>query len=155
MSTVAAVNPGVADLLQIVSNAGSPSISSLLASSSVQSALQSASPADVVQLSEQALQLQVENDLFAPADPTQTDGLYSALTSSSPTSSSNAALDGLLTDLYSPASTALPASPATPASTLTNQIATYQGELQTEQLQALFGVTPTVGTSGALLNVVA
>jgi hypothetical protein len=150
MGTVAPVNPGVADLLQILSNAGSPSLSSALSSSPVQAALQSASPADIVQLSIQATQLQVANDLFAPADPTQTDGLFSALSPSS----SDADLNNLLTDLYSPPSATSPASAAAPAPTIADQIASYQSQLQTEQLQALFGVDPTVGTSGSLLNVV-
>jgi hypothetical protein len=150
ISSVAPVNQGVADLLQILSNAGSSSLSSAFSSPSIQSALQGASPGDIVQLSNQALQLQVANDLFANPDPTQTDGLFSALVPST----STAALDSLLTNLYSPPSTASPVVPAAPAS-LTSQIATYQSQLQTEQLQALFGVDPTVGTSGTLLNVVA
>jgi hypothetical protein len=151
MSTVTPVNPGVADLLQILSNAGSPSLSNALSSSNVESALQASSPADIVQLSNQALQLQVANDLFAGSDPSQTNGLFST---SSP-SNSSAALENLLSNLYSPPSTALPAGPAAPAPTVADQIATYQGELQTEQLQALFGIDPTAGTSGGLLNVVA
>ena len=140
MGTVAAANPGVADLLQIVSNAGSPSLSSALSSSNLQSALQAASPADIVQLSSQALQLQVTNALFA--NPSQTNELFSP-------SGSNAALNNLLANLYSPTP------PAAPASSLASQIATYQSNLQTEQLQALFGVDPTAGTPGSLVNVVA
>ncbi len=147
MGTVAPVNPGVADLLQILSNAGSPSLSSALSSSPVQAALQSASPADIVQLSIQATQLQVANDLFATADPTQTDGLFSALSPSN----SDADLNNLLTDLYSPPSAA---SPASPAPTVADQIASYQSQLQTEQLRTLFGVDTTAGTSGSLLNIV-
>jgi hypothetical protein len=155
MGTIAAVNPGVADLLQIVSNAGSPSLSSALSSSNLQSALQTASPADIAQLSSQALQLQVTNDLFASVDLSQTDGLFSALSPSTSNSGSNAALDNLLANLYSPTPAASPASPAAPASSLASQIATYQSNLQTEQLQALFGVDPTAGTPGSLVNVVA
>jgi hypothetical protein len=151
MSTVTAVNSGVADLLQIFSNAGSPSLASALSSSGVQSALQGASPADIVQLSDQALQLQVANDLFASADPSQTGGLFSA---ASP-SSSSLALENLLTNLYSPPSTASPAIPAAPAPSLADQIATYQGNLQAEQLQAFFGVNPTSGTSGTRLDILA
>jgi hypothetical protein len=154
MATIAAVNPGVSDLLQILSNAGSPSLTSALSSTNIQSALQAASPADIVQLSDQAVQLQVANDLFASADPSQTDGLFSALSPSSSNSSSNALLDNLLTNLYPAATTPSLASPPTQAS-LTDQIATYQGQLQTEQLQALYGVAPTAGTSGNLVNEVA
>jgi hypothetical protein len=147
MSTIASVNPGVADLLNILSNAGAPSLSSALSTAKIQSALQAASPADIAQLSDQAVQLQVANDLFASADPSQTDGLFSAL---SPPNS-NVTFENLLTNLYSPPS----ATPAAPAPSEASQIATYQSQLQTEQLQALFGVDTNAGTSGALLNVVA
>ena len=140
MGTVAAANAGVADLLQIVSNAGSQSLSSALSSSNLQSALQAASPADIVQLSSQALQLQVTNALFA--NPSQTNEFFSP-------SGLNAALNNMLANLYSPTP------PAAPASSLASQIATYQSNLQTEQLQALFGVDPTAGTPGSLVNVVA
>jgi hypothetical protein len=148
MSTVTSVNPGVAHLLQIFSNAGSPSLTSALSSSEVQSALQSASPADIAQLSDQALQLQVANDLFASADPSQTEGPFSA---ASP-SSSSLALENLLTNLYSPTSVT---SPPSPVPSLADQIATYQGNLQAEQLQAFFGVNPTSGTSGTQLDILA
>jgi hypothetical protein len=119
MATIPTVNPGVSDLLQILSNAGSPSLTSALSSKNIQSALQAASPADIVQLSDQAVQLQVANSLFASADPSQTDGLFSAL---SPPSSSSALLDNLLTKLYPAASTPSPANPPTPG-TLVNEIA--------------------------------
>jgi hypothetical protein len=148
MSTVTSVNPGVAYLLQIFSNAGSPSLTSALSSSEVQSALQGASPADIAQLSDQALQLHVANDLFASADPSKTEGLFSA---ASP-SSSSLALENLLTNLYSPTSVT---SPPSPAPSLADQIATYQGNLQAEQLQAFFGVNPTSGTLGTQLDVLA
>jgi hypothetical protein len=72
MGSVASVNPGVSDVLQILSNAGSTSLSSALSSKSVRSALESASSGDIVQLSQQALQLQEASDLFggqASADP--------------------------------------------------------------------------------------
>ena len=141
MSTVASVNPGVTALLQILSNAGSPALSSALSTTNIQSALQAASPADIVQLSDQAVQLQVANELFASTNPPQTN------------SNSNVTLENLLTDLYSP-SPAPPAGAAPPASAA-SQIAAYQSQLQTEQLQALFGVDPNAGTSGALLNIVA
>jgi hypothetical protein len=144
MSTVA-VNPGVAALLQILSNAGAPSLSSALSTTSIQSALQAASPADIAQLSDQAVQLQVANSLFANTSPSQT--VFSA----SSLSNSNVALENLLTNLYSPTPTTPPSSTASAAS----QIATYQSQLQNEQLQALFGVDPNVGASGTLLNVVA
>jgi len=64
MGSTNSVNPGVADVLQILSSAGSASLSSALSSSSVQSALDSASTGDIVNLSQQALQLQEAGILF-------------------------------------------------------------------------------------------
>jgi hypothetical protein len=149
MGTVASVNPGVTDLLQILSNSGSSSLSSTLSSPQIQSALQNASPGDLVQLSNQALQLQEVNSLFGGSDPSQTSGLFST---SSP-SSSSATLDNLLSALYSssPGST----SSSSPASSLASQVATYQSELQVEQAQALLGTGASDGASGTLLNVLA
>jgi hypothetical protein len=140
MGTVASVNPGVADLLQILSNSGSSSLSSTLSSSRIQSALQDSSPGDLVQLSDQALQLQVASGLFGSLDPPQTAGLFS--TAANP--SSSATLDNLLASLSS----------SSPGSTpLADQLAIYRGELQAEQTQALLGTGTTDGTSGTLLNV--
>ena len=68
MGSVGSVNPGVGDLLQALYNNNS-SLSPVLSSPSVESALQSASPADLVQLSAQALQLQQTGELFGSYDP--------------------------------------------------------------------------------------
>lgn len=72
MISVAAPNPGIASLLQFLSGAASPLISSVTSSSPVQSALENASPADLIQLSAQALQFQQVEGLFSTtssADP--------------------------------------------------------------------------------------
>jgi hypothetical protein len=146
MGSVTSPNPGIADLLQILSNSGSSALSSTLSSPTLQSALQHSSPSDLVQLSNQALKLQVANDLFGSPDPARTPGYFPA---ASPPSSS-ATLDNLLTSLYSssPGSTAA----GTPTSTA-NQLAIYQSEVQSQQAQALFGTATTAGTSGTLVNV--
>ena len=68
MGSVGSVNPGIGDLLQSLYNNGA-SLSPVLSSSAVESALQTASPADLVQLSAQALQLQQTADLFGTYDP--------------------------------------------------------------------------------------
>jgi hypothetical protein len=72
MGSANSVNPGVADVLQILSGAGSASLSSVLSSSSVQAALENASPGDIVQLSQQALQLQEAGLLFGSPGASQT-----------------------------------------------------------------------------------
>jgi hypothetical protein len=59
MTSVSANPSGIADLLQTFSGTGT------LPSTKVQTALQSASPGDIVQLSDQAVQLQQAGDLFA------------------------------------------------------------------------------------------
>ena len=63
MGTVASTSAGIADLLQTLSNAGSP-LASTLSSPALKSALQNGSPADIVKLSDEALQLQETEGLF-------------------------------------------------------------------------------------------
>jgi hypothetical protein len=64
MGSVSSTNPGVADLLQILSGSGS--------TTGVQTALQSASAGDIVQLSQEALQLQVASGLFGTSQSAET-----------------------------------------------------------------------------------
>jgi hypothetical protein len=71
MGSVNSVNPGAAGLLELVSKAVSPSLSSAFSSDAVQSALQAASPEDLVNLSEAALQAQVAGGLFANPETPQ------------------------------------------------------------------------------------
>jgi hypothetical protein len=77
----------MADLMQIFSSAATPAVSSLLSSTTVQSALAKAPPADIVQLSEQAMQLQEVDGLFggSPAATTESSGM---------------AMEDLLTSVY-------------------------------------------------------
>jgi len=72
MASVSSVNPGVADILQTLSSTGATPLSSALFGSAVQSALQKASPSDLVQLSQEATQLQEASGLFSGANATQT-----------------------------------------------------------------------------------
>ncbi len=72
MTSVSSDPSGVADLLQTFSGTGASASSSALASTKVQTALQSASPGDIVQLSEQAVQLQQVSGLFASSDSSAT-----------------------------------------------------------------------------------
>jgi len=71
MGSVSSTNPGVADLLQILSGTGSAA-SSAFSSTGVQAALQSASVGDIVQLSQEALQLQVASGLFGTSQSAET-----------------------------------------------------------------------------------
>jgi hypothetical protein len=147
MSSVAAVNnPGLAYLTQLLSSSTSSLGSAGLSSSQVQSVLNDASPADIVQLSDQALQLQNVDTLFASPGTSQPAGLFS--TPTPPTTSDT--LASILATL-SPASASATSSAAAPS--LNTQIATYQSQLQANQVQSFLGTDPT--TSGTLLNVLA
>jgi hypothetical protein len=92
----------------------------------VQTALENSSPADIVQFSEAALQLQ------------EAGGLFGTTGTANPTTN----LDGLLQSLESST-----ASGSTPGATT---LAAYQSALQAQQADALFGTSTTSGTSGAL-----
>lgn len=66
MGTVSSANNGLSTLLQTLSNENSPLLSTL-SSPSVESALEKAPTSDIVQISEQALQLQATDELFGIA----------------------------------------------------------------------------------------
>jgi hypothetical protein len=93
MSSVTATSTGISDLMQIFSSAATPAISSLLSSSQVQTALEKAPPADIVQLSDEAMQLQ------------EVDSLFGSSTASQPTSS-GLAMQDLLASLFNPSGSA-------------------------------------------------
>ncbi len=63
MGTVASTNAGLNDLMQTLTSVGSPLVSTL-SSSAVESALQNAPVADIVQLSAAALKLQATDEMF-------------------------------------------------------------------------------------------
>jgi hypothetical protein len=93
MSAISSVNPGVADLFNWLSGTGSTPVTSALYSPSVQTALEGASPGDLVQLSQQALELQQVGGLFGSSDSAETSAtpeslLLQALTGSAPQSES-------------------------------------------------------------------
>lgn len=98
MSSIAQANPGVTDVLQLLSGAGSASLSSALSSPAVQSALQDALPEDIVHLSAEALQLQSVTALFGSPDPAPPS---SGSTAGSTSAASAGALESqLLSELF-------------------------------------------------------
>jgi hypothetical protein len=125
MGSVATTGFSLSNLLQSLTS-GSPQLSSTLFSSTVQSALQDAPSSDLVALSSQAQQLQEADLLFSdsstsvgtPTIPTVLDPLSSASSSSGSTAS------------------------------LSNQLAGYQSDLKSQEMQSLFGV----GQSGPALS---
>jgi hypothetical protein len=71
MSSISSVssNSSLVNLMQMLTIAAPPAVSSLLASKNVQAALAKASPTDIVQLSDAAMQLQMADGLFGGSDP--------------------------------------------------------------------------------------
>jgi hypothetical protein len=134
MNPVSSTNLGLTNLLQTLSNIGSP----VLSSPAVTSALQSASPSDIVQLSAAATQLENMEVLFG-----QSDG-------SAPTTDPLTALQNLVTGSAAAAATSSTAT----ASSSANQLANYQADLQLAESQGLFG-SPASSSSGSLVNVTA
>jgi hypothetical protein len=125
MGTTSSVNPGLANLLQRLSDVDSP----LLSSPQALAALQKASPADIVQLSAEATQLQTFNALLGSADATS-----SGTTAFDPFASLEAAATAAIAGTGKAASESLSAT--TP--TLAAAIASYEGSAQSG---------PTGGTS--------
>lgn len=136
MSAVSSTNPGLANLLQTLSNVDSP----LLSSPNALSAIENSSPADIVKLSVAATQLQEVSAIFGDSQTTSeslqngsstfTD-LENALTSASSTSSS------------STSNSSIP----------TSQLADYQSLLQSAQADALLNPGSASSSTGSLFNV--
>jgi hypothetical protein len=165
MSTTSSINAGLANLLQNLTNIGSP----LASSPTIVAALQKASPGDIVQLSAEATQLEGVNALFGVPDPSSagsstTDSLFSSLyggnssstdpllasldptLADSSTSSSNSALAPLLQDLSN-----LGLSSQVDTAALQNASPTDIVQLSTEATQLaglnlLYGQPDTTGT---------
>jgi hypothetical protein len=141
-SVSTSLNPGVADLLQTLSNVNSP----VMSSPAVVSALEKAPAGDIVQLSTQALQLQSMDAMF---------GL------SSGSSGSNTDMSSLLASLESSATASGTAangqvasgvlSTASPA----DQLANFEAALQDSTTQGLFGTSSNASLTGSLFNTVA
>jgi len=143
MGSVAAANPGVANLMQSLSVFNSPALSS----PKVESALEKAPWSDIVQLSMAATQMANVDALFG-------------ISNGSPGSSSTnifSILAGILANPESsragPGAPAATASGTAPAATQADQLATYQAALQSEVTQGLFGSGSSGGLAGSLLNV--
>jgi len=137
MGSISSADPGLSNLLQTLSNVNSP----VLSSPSVLSALQKASPSDIVQLSTAALQLENVDAMFGVPNPS---------------SSSTSALNSLLASLEAPPTSTPAATNTTVPSAVSTaspaeQAASYQASLQQSETQTLLGLGPT-GTSGSLFD---
>jgi hypothetical protein len=121
MSPISSVSStsGLVNLMQMLTSAAPPAVSSLIASKNVQAALAKSSPQDIVQLSDQAMQLQMADGLFGSSGTSSQGSLTMAdLFASilSPTSSSadvlsqtesaNLAQQNVLSAVYNPSGNA-------------------------------------------------
>jgi hypothetical protein len=137
MGSVSSVNPGVADLLQTLTSLNSP----VMSSSTAVTALEKASPSDIVQLSVAAIQLQGVDTMF---------GISTGSSSSSSTNMST-----VLANLGNSLAGAAETSANGQTGSAAEQLANYQAVLQGAETQGLFGVGNTIGLSGSLFNTIA
>jgi hypothetical protein len=145
MGSVNSISPVLANLLQTLSDVNSP----VLSSPNAVSALENASPADIINLSAAATQLQGVDILFggsgAAPENTATDmssmlaNLEASLTDSSPATAANSPNSSTSASAGSPAS----------------QLADYQTGLQAVEADALLGLGSTGTPSGSLFDVLA
>jgi hypothetical protein len=145
MGSVSSTSSNLSNLLQTLS-AASPQLSSLLSTSQMQSALDKASPGDLAQLSDQALQLQQVGSMFGGVDGTQSTGLTSALDnlfSVPPPDGTTIQPDPILQLLESLVG-ATGANDGTSSSAGSNQVAGSAISFQAQELSSLFGATRPV-----------
>lgn len=128
MGSVSSPNPAITNLLQTISSAGSP----LLSSPAVVSSLENAPPADIIQISDAATQMEGIDAEFGITTPTPSDteatDLNSVLSALSPSQSGSS-------------------SSATASTSTADQLATYQSAVQEADTQALFGTGTTSSLS--------
>jgi len=114
MASNASMNLGLSDLLQTLTN--TPALAPILSSPNAMTALENASPSDIVSLSDAATQLQDVTALFGGANPT--------------TDSSADPLSNLFASLQSS---------STATSSGENQLVANQTALQQQELATLLG----------------
>jgi hypothetical protein len=138
-ASTGSTNNGLSDLLQTLTNDNSPLLSTL-SSPTVEAALENAPASDIVQISDEAQQLQTAAALFGISNTSSTsaDNLFSALAAAGSSASSSVAGSSL-----------------DPGSSLADQLAAYQGNMQTQETQALFGIAPSTTTPSSLYDVFA
>jgi hypothetical protein len=160
MSTTASINPALANLLQTLSKVGSP----LLSSPQAMTALQKASPGDIVQISDEATQLEAINAMLGGSDTatsglSTSDPLLSSLYQPASSTGSTDPLVGLEQALASASANSTGGQSSTTGSTggtqsspssastqsLADAIGTYEKNLQAEEMQTLLGTDPSAG----------
>ena len=151
MGSVSTASPNLSNLLQTIQNE-SPELSSILSTPQMQTALEKATPGDLVQLSDQALQMQQVALLFGASNGTQSSGvsdpnsLFSLLSPNAATALPDPLQQAQDASLGVAGSTGVPngSSSSTPtASSLLNEIASNASAFQAQDLNALFGTPQT------------
>jgi hypothetical protein len=127
MGSVSSLNPGVANLLQTLSNVNSP----VLSSPAAVSALESAPANDIVQMSMSATELENVDTLFG--------------ISNSASDGSGTNLSSLFANLESSQAAGTSAASASSTTSQAQELASYQAALRAADTQELFG-TPSSGT---------
>jgi hypothetical protein len=132
-------NNGLSDLLQTLTNENSPLLATV-SSPTIEAALENAPTSDIVEISDQAIQLQTADALFGISNTSTspTDSLFSALASVGTSGNSSASSSSL-----------------NPGSSLADQLAAYQGNMQTQEVQTLFGTGSSTTTPNSLYDVFA
>lgn len=149
VSTTASVNPALASLIQTLSNVGSP----VLSCPQAMSALEKASPSDIVQISAAATELETANamfgsaglsatNLFSPSAASALSTLYqpAAATDSTDTTDPLTGLEQALAAASDTATGDQTATNSTASTTsLADAVAKYQKSLQSQEMQMLLG----------------
>lgn len=145
-SVSSSLNPGVANLLQTLADVNSP----VLSSPATVSALETASPTDIVQLSESATQLENVDALFGISNSSSDSGasILSNLLANleSTETGTGASASSVLEAATTPQSSA-----ATTTATQADQLASYQAALQSAETQTLLGTGSTPNLSDSSL----
>jgi hypothetical protein len=161
MGTVSSTSSNLSNLLQTL-EAASPELSTMLSTPQMQSALAKASPGDLVQLSDQAMQLQEVGLMFGSTDGTQStdsdsapDSILAALSPNSSTTQPDLllqALDSSLGVTGANGTTSNSTSSTSTSSSLADQIASNASSFQSQALDALFNINqptdPSLSTLG-------
>jgi hypothetical protein len=129
-NTSSSSNSDLTDLMQTLTNENSP-LASTLSSPIVQAALEKAPVSDIVEISDQAMELQATDALFGISNTTSspTDNLFSALAEAGSGTTSPATGSSL-----------------DPGSSIADQLAAYQGNMRAQEAQTLLGTTSTPDT---------
>ena len=134
-SVSSSLNPGVADLLQTLTNVNSP----VASSPAVVSALEKAPASDIVQLSAEATQLESVDALFGISSPTTSSATNMDILFGLP-AQSTAGTNSVFQSMENAGATLSP----------TEQAASDQAAIQSQLSQGLFGAGTNI--TGTLLN---